>query len=66
MEGREVAIGADGLCEDAVEGVEEWELFGSWRSCGGEAFCPLQDESGGLLIGENHVDLILRLQPCSV
>ena len=31
MEGREIAIGADGNGEDAVEGIEEWEALGALR-----------------------------------
>jgi hypothetical protein len=67
MEGWEIAVGGDGLGEDAMEGFEEWDALGASRGCGGEAIrlllCSFKDESGGFGVGEDggHASLILRL-----
>jgi hypothetical protein len=67
MEGWEIAVGADGMGEDAMEGFEERDLVGAGCCCGGEAvalfLCSFKDESGGFGVGEDgvHAALILRL-----
>jgi hypothetical protein len=72
VEGREIAIGADGGGEDAVEGFEERDLFHIWRAAAvasrdgrdealGLLLCSFKDEGGGFGVGEDgvHVGLLI-------
>ncbi|HEX6496197.1 MAG TPA: hypothetical protein VF018_11980, partial [Acidobacteriaceae bacterium] len=54
MKGREVAVGTDGTCEDAVECFEEWKALGT-HSRRGEALGFCKDEGGGFSVGEDGV-----------
>jgi hypothetical protein len=75
MEGREIAIGADGRGEDAVDGFKERDLLHIWRAaagasrdCRGEALGlflrSFKNEGGGFGVGENsvHVGLLIVLR----
>jgi hypothetical protein len=72
VEGREIAIGADGSGEDAMDGFEERELLHVWRAAAGVSrdardealgvlLCSFKNEGGGSGVGEDsvHVGLLL-------
>jgi hypothetical protein len=72
VEGREIAIGADGRGEDAVEGFEERDLLHIWHVAAGASrdgrdealgllLCSFKDESGGFGVDEDgvHVGLLI-------
>jgi hypothetical protein len=63
VEGREIAIGADGLGEDAVERFQKREALGLSRNSGREALRLFEDEGSGFGVGEDgvHLGFIVRL-----
>ena len=55
VEGREVAIGADGSCEDVVQSLQKGEALGLLRSTQGNALSFCKNEGGGFGVGEDDV-----------